>query len=356
MNKRAVAVLFGGNSSEHEISRLSATSVLKHIPQDRYEVVMVGITKDGRWFYYPGPVDAIENGDWEKNPGNRPAYLSPDAAAGGLVIREETGERILPIDVVFPVLHGKNGEDGTIQGLLSLAGIPFVGCSCAASALTMDKIYTNMALQSAGIPQAKWTWCRAFDYKKDPEAVFEKVEKALGYPVFVKPANAGSSVGVGKAVDRAALARCIEAAAACDERILFEEAIVGKEVECAVLGNEEPVAATVGEIVPCNEFYDYEAKYQSESELHIPARLSKETIEEIRRLAVEAFLALGCEGMARVDFFVRESDGAILLNEPNTIPGFTSISMYPKLFEAAGLPYPQLLSRLIELGLERACR
>ena len=354
MGKRSVAVLFGGNSSEHEISRLSATSVLNNIPSDWYEVVKVGITKGGRWFYYPGPVDAIENGDWEKDPGNRPAYLSPDTAARGLTIKEENGERLIPIDVVFPVLHGKNGEDGTIQGLLSLAGIPFVGCRCAASALTMDKIYTNMVLDSAGIPQARWTWCRAFDYQKEPAAVLERMEKALGYPVFVKPANAGSSVGVGKASNREELSRCIEAAAACDQRIVLEEAVAGKEVECAVLGNEEPVAATVGEIVPCNEFYDYEAKYQLESALYIPARLPAQTIEEIRRMAVKAFLALGCEGMARVDFFVRESDGAVLLNEPNTIPGFTSISMYPKLFDAVGLPYPQLLSRLIELGLERA--
>ena len=225
----------------------------------------------------------------------------------------------------------------------------------AASAVCMDKVYTNMVLDSAGIPQAKWDWCYVSDYQSSPKEILDRVEK-LGYPLFVKPANAGSSVGVGKAKDRASLKACIKEAAKWDEKLLFEEGIDGVEVECAVLGNQCPVASVVGEIAPCNEFYDYEAKYEADSQLFIPARLPEETSELIRKIAVKAFRALDCSGMARVDFFVRRSDGAVLLNEPNTIPGFTSISMYPKLFEASGLPYSKLLDRLLCLAMERTGR
>lgn len=355
MSKRSVAVLFGGNSSEYEVSLMSAASVLSNIPTDRYQIHMVGITKEGQWIYYTGPVDEIQSGVWCEHPDNRLAWISPDSTAPGLMVASTGGNRLIPLDVVFPVLHGKNGEDGSIQGLMQLAGIPCVGCSMAASAVCMDKVYTNMVLDSAGIPQAKWDWCHVSDYRSSPREILDRVEK-LGYPVFVKPANAGSSVGVGKAKDRASLKACIQEAAKWDQKLLFEEGIDGIEVECAVLGNQCPIASVVGEISPCNEFYDYEAKYEADSQLFIPARLPEETSELIRQTAVKAFRALDCSGLARVDFFVRRSDGAVLLNEPNTIPGFTSISMYPKLFDASGLPYPKLLDRLLGLAMERTGR
>lgn len=352
--QKTIAVLFGGASSEHEVSRMSATSVIRNLSSEKYKLLLVGITKDGRWLLYHGPVEDIADGKWERHRGNLSVAITPDTSHPGLTVFHGPLSEQIPIDVVFPVLHGKNGEDGTIQGLLQMAGIPFVGCSAAASAVCMDKIYTNMVLEAAGIPQAKWTWCTAKQLQDHPDDVLDRMERALSYPVFVKPANAGSSVGVGKAKNREEALACLNRAAEYDSRLLVEEGIEGDEVECAVLGNETPIASVVGEIVPVNEFYDYEAKYVAESELHIPARISKEAAETVRRTAVQAYQALGCEGMARVDFFIRRSDGAVLLNEPNTIPGFTSISMYPKLFEAAGIPYSQLLDCLIDLAMERA--
>ena len=259
------------------------------------------------------------------------------------------------MDVVFPVLHGKNGEDGTIQGLLDLARIPYVGCGTLASATCMDKAAANMLLAQNGIPEAKFVWCYASDYAEDPAPIEARIAAELGYPVFVKPANAGSSVGVTKVHDAAKLPEAMRIAAHEDGRIVIEEAIDGHEVECAVLGNDHPVASVVGEILPAVEFYTYDAKYQdANSRLAIPAPLPAETTETIRRTAVQAYRMLGCTGLARVDFFVRHSDGAVLLNELNTLPGFTSISMYPKLFDAAGVPFGPLLDRLIALAQERA--
>lgn len=354
IESKTIAVLFGGASSEHDVSCVSAASVIRNLSSEKYKLLLVGITKDGRWLLYHGPIEDLANGKWEQHPGNLPAVISPDPSHQGLTVFHGPLCEQVPVDAVFPVLHGKNGEDGTIQGLLQMAGLPFVGCSAAASAVCMDKVYTNMVLDAAGIPQAKWVWCTAGELRANPDAVLGRIEAALPYPVFVKPANAGSSVGVGKAKNREEALACLTAAAAHDSRLLIEEGIDGAEVECAVLGNQSPIASVVGEIVPVNEFYDYEAKYVAESELHIPARIPEETAEAVRRTAVKAYQALGCEGLARVDFFVRHSDGAVLLNEPNTIPGFTSISMYPKLFEAAGVPYPELLDRLIGLAWERA--
>ena len=354
-HKKTVAVFFGGASSEHEVSLVSASSIIENIPRDKYDVILVGITKTGRWLCFDGNVGSVKDGSWEKHPGNRDAFISMNPEKPGLCITENSTVKIIHIDAAFPVLHGKNGEDGTIQGLFALAGIPFVGCSVTASAVCMDKILTNSVLDAVNIKQAKWFGFTSFDYNCGAEAILSKIESDLGYPCFVKPANAGSSVGVGKAKNRSQLTECIKTAAEHDKRILLEEAIDGIEVECSVLGNDEPIASVVGEITPANEFYDYAAKYSSpDSILTIPAKIAEETSLKIREIAVNAYKALSCEGLSRVDFFVEKTTGEVLLNELNTMPGFTSISMYPKLFEKSGIPYPELLDRLITLAVKRS--
>lgn len=351
---KRVLVLFGGVSSEHEVSLISARGIIQNIPKDRYEVLTLGITRQGEWLLYDGDAQALPEDGWLKTGKRTPAVLSPDASHHGLLVFEGRSTRIERVDVVFPVLHGQNGEDGTMQGLLQLAQIPFVGCGCTASAITMDKALTNALADTAGIAQAKWLPLTRRDYARDAAAQRKLAIDRLGLPIFVKPANAGSSVGVGKARDEEALAAAIENAFRYDEKLVLEECIEGMEVECAVLGNEEPQASTVGEVVPCNDFYDYEAKYiANDSELHIPARLSAEQLEAVRAAACRVFTVMGCSGLARVDFFVRREDGAVLLNEPNTIPGFTPISMYPKLWAQSGLPYGELLDRLLRLALEK---
>lgn len=354
MIMKKVLVLFGGVSSEHEVSRTSASSVIKNIPADKYDVIAMGITKDGRSFVYSGSPDMLPDGKWESDAANLvPAVISPDRSHHGIIRLGETTE-IEKIDVVFPVLHGKNGEDGTMQGLLEISGIPYVGCDTAASAICMDKAFTNAMADFNGIPQAKWSAFDKHAYSVKKDELLNAAADKLGFPIFVKPANAGSSVGISKAKNIDELAKACEKAFEHDKKVVLEEGIVGVEVECAVMGNSEPVASVVGEVVPCNEFYDYEAKYlANESELYIPARLPEEKLKEIQEAAVNAYRALGCSGFTRVDFFVREGDGKIMLNEPNTIPGFTSISMYPKLFAASGVPYAELLDRLINYALER---
>lgn len=354
MAKKRVAVLFGGASSEHEVSRISASYVIDNIPSDKYDVIRIGITKQGKWFLYNGDTDAIRSGAWENNPSNRSAFISPDASVKGIVVLNGKNADIIPIDVVFPVLHGKHGEDGTMQGLFRLAGVPFVGCDVLASATCMDKVASNIIFGHEHIDQAAFTWIYSYEYRENPEACLDKIEKELpAYPIFVKPANAGSSVGVSKASSRRELSESIETAMREDDRILFEETIVGKEVECAVLGNENPIAATPGEIAPANDFYDYEAKYQNDNSLlFIPARIEPSQAEQIRTVAIKAYKAMGCSGLSRVDFFVTE-DGRILLNEINTLPGFTSISMYPKLMAAYGLQGSELIEKLIDFAFER---
>ena len=349
--KKKVLVLFGAVSSEHDVSLNSASSVIKNIPSDKYDVVKMGITKQGESFVYNGDADMLPEGRWLEDKANLvPAVISTSRAHHG-IIRLAEGAEIERVDVVFPVLHGKNGEDGTMQGLLEIAGIPYVGCNTAASAICMDKAYTNAMADYHGIPQAKWVAFEKYSYDKSMLA--EAAEK-LGFPIFVKPANAGSSVGVGKARNLDELVSACENAFVHDKKIVLEEGISGVEVEVAVMGNENPVASVVGEVVPCNDFYDYEAKYlANESELHIPARLPEDKLREVQAAAVNAYKALGCAGFTRVDFFVRHSDGEIMLNEPNTIPGFTSISMYPKLFAASGIPYSELLDKLLQLAMER---
>ena len=353
MQKKRIAVIFGGKSSEHEVSRISASYVISKIPESKYEIMIIGITKDGRWLLYNGDIEKIPDGSWENCPDNKTAFISPDPTVGGIAVITENGCEIIKLDAVFPVLHGKNGEDGTIQGLFELAGIPYVGCGVLASADCMDKIVTNIMLEHAGIEQAEFTWFYAHDYFKNPDRYISEVENKLSYPVFVKPANAGSSVGVSKASDKEELKAAVVKASKEDGRILIEENIIGKEVECAVLGNDEPVASVPGQITPAAEFYDYDAKYNNaDSKLFIPAQISEELMTKVRETALRAYRMLGCTGLSRVDFFVTD-DGRVLLNEINTLPGFTSISMYPKLMAASGTDGSDLTERLIELAFER---
>lgn len=353
VQKKRIAVIFGGKSSEHEVSRVSASYVISKIPEDKYDIIMIGITKDGKWLMYNGDIKDIADGSWENNLQNKTAFISPDPSIGGITIITDNGCEIIKLDCAFPILHGKNGEDGTIQGLFELAEIPYVGCGVLASADCMDKIVTNIIFDYAGIEQAGFTWFYSSDYFKNPDKYISEVEKNLEYPVFVKPANAGSSVGVSKAASREELKAAVIKAAKEDGRILIEENIIGKEVECAVLGNDEPFASVPGQIAPAAEFYDYDAKYNNpDSKLFIPAQISEELMEKVKKTAMKAYRTLGCTGLSRVDFFVTD-DGRVLLNEINTLPGFTSISMYPKLMEASGTDGSSLIERLIELAFER---
>ena len=356
MEKKSVCVLFGGVSPEHEVSLRSAECVLANLDPERWEVLPVGITRSGRWLYCPGlPPAVAADGSWERFPDAMPAALSP-ARGDGLLITLPSGERTsLHPDVVFPVLHGENGEDGSVQGLCQLAGLPCVGPGVGASAAAMDKTMTKLAADRAGIPQAAWEPVRREELTGPSERLEEilcRAERRLGYPMFVKPAGTGSSVGVAKVRDRGELRDALTAAARYDSKLLIEEAIVGREVEVAIMGNEDPIASVCGEIDAGAEFYDYDAKYLTDtSRAYIPARISEASAREAGRLAVRIFTALGCRGLSRADFFVRE-DGTVIFNEINTIPGFTSISMFPKLFAYGGMPIPQQVTRLLELALE----
>ncbi len=351
--KKTVGILFGGVSSEHEVSCVSASSVIRNIDTERYDLVLVGITKDGKWFRYEGPVDRIEDGSW--NSGDlRPCFISPDRSVHGFIeIQPDGTAKQIRVDTVFPVMHGKNGEDGTLQGLLMMAGIPFVGCDALSSAVCMDKAVCNMIVDHAGIRRAEWRYITRNGGVSVGEFA-DECEKAFGYPMFIKPANAGSSVGVSRAADRTEFFAAVEEAFRHDYKVLAEREIVAQEVECAVMGNSSPVASVLGEVAPADGFYDYDSKYvNGTSELFIPARIPEETSDLIRKTAVKVYSLLGCTGLARVDFLLERSTGLPYLNELNTLPGFTSISMYPKLFEASGVPYTELLTRLIEFADER---
>lgn len=350
-----LAVLFGGVSSEHEISCLSAASILRNLDKDKYDIYAVGITREGKWYYCPTcDPDRIENGAWERMADKVPAVLTPDRGIHGLLLMHEGKTEAVRIDCVFPVLHGVGGEDGTIQGLLELADIPYVGCGVAASANSMDKSITKAIVDTAGVRQAKYYLALRHDFERGAEGVVRAAADALGaFPVFVKPCSQGSSVGVAKANDMLELAAGLTEAFKLDSKVLVEEFIDGHEVECAVLGNQKPVASTVGEIAPTQEFYTFDAKYKDESsKLYIPAHITEQQIETVRQNALRVYTALGCRGLSRVDFFVTHEGGEVVFNELNSIPGFTSISMYPKLFDYEGLRYPALLDRLIELALE----
>ena len=325
-----LAVIFGGISSEHDISCLSAASILRNLDKSKYEIHAVGITREGRWFYLPTcDADRIESGEWEKMGDLVPAMLPP-------------------------VLHGVGGEDGTMQGVLELAGIPYVGCGVAASANTMDKSLTKKVVEGTGVRQARYYLALACDFACNPEGVVRTAAEQLGsFPVFVKPCSQGSSVGVAKATNMTELAEGLTEAFKMDSKVLIEEFIDGHEVECAVLGNERPQASTVGEIAPTQEFYTFDAKYKDESSrLYIPAHITPEQLETVRQDALRVYTALGCRGLSRVDFFVTHDGGEVVFNELNAIPGFTSISMYPKLFDYEGIHYAELLDRLIALALE----
>lgn len=353
MKKLSICVLFGGVSPEHEVSLRSAEFVLSNLDQNQYNIFPVGITKDGDWIHYTGKdYSLLPTGEWKNYPGNRRAAISPVRGQGLLsfegdcVVRER-------IDVVFPMLHGENGEDGTVQGLLQLAGIPYVGPHVSASAVAMDKTLTKLVADRAQIPQADWELVRRGDLGSHMESILELLERRFTYPMFVKPAGTGSSVGVSKAADQAALKEALLAAAVYDEKILVEEFIRGKEVEVAVMGNDSPVASVCGEIDSGVEFYDYDAKYITDTSVaYIPARIDDEVAENVREMAVRVYQAVGCRGLSRVDFFVTQDDNRVVFNEINTLPGFTSISMYPKLFAASGIPNAQLVDELIRLAME----
>jgi len=353
--KLRVAVIFGGRSGEHEVSLVSATSVIAALDPARYDVVPVGISRDGRWLSSADTLHLLKS----RAPLDRipECFLPPDPTRRSLV-GAGGGPSIGPIDVAFPVVHGTYGEDGTLQGLLELADIPYVGAGVIGSALGMDKILQKKLFAQEGLPVARYVWFPAEGLAHAPRRVVSAVEDALRYPVFVKPANTGSSVGIAKAHDRKELRAALAVAAHYDRKVIVEQGVTrAREVEVSVLGNDDPEASVPGEVIPSNEFYDYDAKYvDGKTQTVIPARLGAGAAARLRRFAVQAFRALDCAGMARVDFFVQQKTGRIVLNEVNTIPGFTPISMYPKLWEASGLPYPLLLDRLIALALERHTR
>ncbi|EKD84155.1 MAG: hypothetical protein ACD_39C00215G0001 [uncultured bacterium] len=361
-SKIKVGVIFGGRSGEHEVSLVSAKSIMKALNPDKYEVIPVGITRQGAWMVGVKPDALLEYGKSESR-----SCLAFDAADGGkaslncdpankglMLLDKPKAENQVQLDVLFPIIHGTYGEDGTLQGMLELADMPYVGCGVLASAVGMDKTFSKRLFRDAGIEIAPFKEVLRSRFKTSPDAVIREIESELGYPCFVKPVNSGSSVGISKAKNRDSLRTALELAAQYDRKILVEAHVNGREIEVSVLGNDDPIASVPGEIVPCNEFYDYNAKYiDDRSELHIPADLSAETAEQIRAMAIRAYKALDCAGMARVDFFLERGSNRIIINEINTIPGFTSVSMYPKLWEATGISYSDLVDRLVDYAIER---
>ena len=389
MAKLRVGILFGGRSGEHEVSLLSAASVLKAIDKTKYEVVPIGITKDGRWLTAEH-AERLLQGDAQSGKSDRTTHLragDPEATPGAALLAQgeavivppepvhrgsglapfrieasalrRSSDRAINVDVIFPVLHGTFGEDGTIQGLLELADIAYVGAGVLGSSAGMDKDVMKSLFRAAGLPIVGHVTVLRSQWEREPKKVQKLVESKLKYPVFVKPANLGSSVGISKAHGRKELGPAIEEAARFDRKIVIEEGVGGKkhkarEIECSVLGNDDPKASVAGEIVPSKEFYDYDAKYLDEgSELVIPAKITKTEMKKVQTLAVAAFQAVDCSGLARVDFLMDPKSRKIYVNEINTMPGFTAISMYPKLWDASGVSYRELIDRLIQLGLER---
>lgn len=352
MSKVRVCVIFGGRSGEHEISLRSARSVLEALDPEKYEALPVGITHDGRWFAGPDSLGALERGTTE---GLYPVTFPSQPGRRGLIPLGERGRGDdLSFDLAFPVLHGTYGEDGTIQGLFEMANVPYVGAGVLASSVGMDKVLFKMVMQRCGLPVVEGQLVFRSQILRDGEAALRTAEQVSGYPLFVKPANLGSSVGVSKCRSRSSLYEGLMDAARYDRRVLVERGLEARELEVAVLGNEEPQASVVGEVIPSDEFYSYRAKYLDDSsELHIPARIGAAVSDEIRRLAVECFKAIDGAGMARVDFLLERSTGKLFINEINTLPGFTSISMYPKLWMATGFTYSGLVTRLLELAQER---
>jgi D-alanine-D-alanine ligase len=355
--KIRVGIIFGGRSGEHEVSLMSARSVMNALDKIKYEIIPLGVTREGRWLMGSDPMRALQSMARASTP------LLQDAGVGRLptvlpasreLVPGADGKGIPYVDVVFPVLHGPYGEDGTVQGLLELADIPYVGAGVLGSALAMDKVAMKAVFRAEGLPVADSVLVMRWDWEQNPSAVASRVEEKIGFPCFVKPANLGSSVGVSKAHVASEFAGAMNLAACYDRKILVEQAIQAREIECSVLGNDHPMASLPGEVVPKREFYDYVAKYEDEqTELIIPADLTPQQVTRVQELAVRAFLALDCAGMARADFLIDRVSGDVYVNELNTIPGFTAVSMYPKLWEASGIPYHELLDRLIQLALER---
>lgn len=352
MKKIKVGVIFGGISTEHDVSKISGTSVILNLNKEKYEIVPIYISKSGNWYFYQKPIEEIKILNIHSNLENDIELIS------------NIQQTLRSLDVAFPVLHGLGGEDGSIQGLFELWGIPYVGCGILASCVGMDKVYTKIIFEKAGISQANYEYVRKHDENyiyidksfnetsMSLKQIVQKISENLKFPMFVKPSNSGSSVGINKASGLEELKNAIEYASKFDNKILIEEGIVGKEVECAVLGNEEVIASCIGEIKPAEEFYTFDAKYNNqESKTIIPATVNEETSEKIRKLAIKAFKAIDGKGLSRVDFFANEETGEIKINEINTLPGFTTISMYPKLFEQVGISYSNLLDQLIKLAL-----
>jgi D-alanine-D-alanine ligase len=358
MSRLRIAVLFGGRSGEHEVSLVSAASVMHALDPARYDILPVGISKDGAWICGADALARLRDGATEGTTiaDVRRCILAPDPTLGLLSDDGAGGWRREHVDVLFPVLHGPFGEDGTVQGLFELSGIPYVGAGVLGSAVGMDKIVQKELFQAAGLPVVPYIWAYAEECRTSTDAVCDRAEASLSYPMFVKPPNMGSSVGISKARARSELAAALVHAAAYDRTVLVEQAVSApREIEVAVLGAREAIASAPGEIIPSNEFYDYAAKYvDGASATIVPAELDASLAERLRGEALRAFAAVRCEGMARVDFLVARESGETYLNEVNTIPGFTSISMYPKLFAYSGVPYPELLDRLIALALARS--
>ncbi|GAA0604195.1 D-alanine--D-alanine ligase [Virgibacillus siamensis] len=353
MEKKRVGIIFGGKSAEHEVSLQSAKNIVDAIDKDKYDVVLLGIDKQGKW-HINDESSYLINAENPKlislNKSNDTVAVVPGQDHNQLIHSEDAG-MLDQLDVVFPIVHGTLGEDGSLQGMMRLANLPFVGSSVTGSAVCMDKDIAKRLLRDAGVNVAKG---RAFTSFNRNKIDFDLLQDELGVPMFIKPANQGSSVGVSKVSERAAFEQAVDEAFQYDRKIVIEETLAGREIECSVLGNEDPAASVPGEILPQTEFYSYESKYIDESgaKLEIPADLPEETVANIQEAAINAFQALECEGLARVDFFLKEN-GEVYVNEVNTLPGFTKISMYPKLWEVSGIPYPELINRLIELAIDR---
>ncbi|PIW11464.1 MAG: D-alanine--D-alanine ligase [Candidatus Infernicultor aquiphilus] len=355
--KLKVGIIFGGRSGEHEVSFCSASSIIKAINRDKYIVIPIGITKEGRWISPYESALALESGKIEGKSTvilvNNPSGKSLISIDNHQEFKKETWEGKL--DVIFPVLHGPYGEDGTIQGLLELADIPYVGAGVASSAVSMDKELMKTIFRQKSLPVLKWLTIKRKDWQKDKEEILSLIQNNFEFPLFVKPTNLGSSVGITKVHRKEELEKALDLASSYDRKILIEEGLEGaREIECSVLGNDEPQTSVVGEVKPAGEFYDYDSKYIDQAtQLIIPADLPEEVSEKVRKIALCAFQAIDAAGMARVDFFVTKKENKIYLNEINTIPGFTSVSMYPRLWEASGISYPELIDQLIQLALER---
>ncbi|KKY01641.1 D-alanine--D-alanine ligase [Paraclostridium benzoelyticum] len=352
MRKLSVALIFGGKSGEHDVSRISASSIFKNINKEKYDIHTIGITKDGKWMYYSGSAENIENGKWE-GLADKTVKINLIPNGNSKVGIEFNDGGFKQIDVLFPVLHGPYGEDGKIQGLFDISNIPYVGCGVLASSVGMDKLICKKVFTQIGLPQVNYTYTTKWEFDISKNDELDRIEQTLNYPIFVKPANMGSSVGISKVSNRNELLIGINEALKYDRRIVLEQGIDAREIEVAVLGNDEVKSSIAGEIIPAKDFYDYEDKYiNGVSKLEIPANINAETMIKIRQMAIDAFKAIDGKGLSRVDFFIDKKDGEIYINEINTLPGFTNISMYPKLWDATGIQYTDLIDNLIKLAIE----